>query len=72
MMRSDQDWFEKRTKPVDHPFVVEIVGQKDEIKVGVMGFPEKATAELGKNICDEIIDNLVKYVDMLEENRKNN
>lgn len=71
MMRSDQDWFEKRTKPVDHPFVVETVGQRDEISVGVMGFPEKATKELGEKICTEIIDNLVEYVDMLEEHRKN-
>ena len=71
MMRSDQDWFEKRTKPVDHPFVVETVGQRDEIEVGVMGFPEKATKELGEKICNEIIDNLVEYVDMLEEHRKN-
>ncbi|MBS7297751.1 MAG: creatininase family protein [Eubacteriales bacterium] len=71
MMRSDQDWFEKRTKPVDHPFVVETVGQRDEIEVGVMGFPEKATKELGEKICNEIIDNLVEYVDMLEAHRKN-
>ncbi len=71
MMRSDQDWFEKRTKPIDHPFVVETVGQRDEIEVGVMGFPEKATKELGEKICNEIVDNLVAYVDMLEEHRKN-
>lgn len=71
MMRSDQDWFEKRTKPVEHPFVVETVGQRDEIEVGVMGFPEKATKELGEKICNEIIDNLVEYVDMLEAHRKN-
>lgn len=71
MMRSDQDWFEKRTKPIDHEFIVETVGQRDEINVGVMGFPEKATKEIGEKICNEIIDGLVEYVNMLE-NSKNN
>ncbi len=71
MMRTDQDWFEKRTKPVDSPFIVETVGQRDEIKVGVMGLPEQATKEIGEKICTEIVNNLVEYVDMLEEHRKN-
>ena len=70
MMRTDQDWFEKRTKPVDSPFVVETVGQRDEIEVGVMGLPERATKEIGETICKEIVDNLVEFVDRLEEHRK--
>ena len=70
MMRTDQDWFEKRTKPVDSPFVVETVGQRDEIEVGVMGLPELASKELGEKICNEIIDNLVEFIDKLEEHRK--
>lgn len=70
MMRTDQDWFEKRTKPVDSPFVIETVGQRDEIKVGVMGLPEKATKEFGEKICNEIIDGLCEFVNKLE-NREN-
>ena len=66
MMRTDQDWFEKRKKPIDHPFIIEKVGQRDEIEVGVMGFPERASTELGEKICNEMVDGLVKYVDMLE------
>ena len=66
MMRSDQDWFEKREKPIDHPFVIETVGQRDEIEVGVMGFPERASRELGEKVCKEMVDGLVKYVNMLE------
>lgn len=66
MMRTDQDWFEKRTKAIDSPFMVETVGQRDEIKVGVMGLPERATKEIGETICNEIIDNLVDYVNKLE------
>jgi len=71
MMRTDQDWFEKREKILDHPYIIEKVGQRDEIEVGVMGFPEKASAELGKKVCQEMVDNLVAYIDMLEESRKN-
>jgi len=70
MMRTDQDWFEKREKPIDHPFIVEKVGQRDEIKVGVMGFPERATKELGEKVCKEMVENLVAYVDMLETQTK--
>ena len=70
MMRTDQDWFEKRTKAIDSPFMVETVGQRDEIKVGVMGLPERATKEIGETICNEIIDNLVEYVNKLENLKK--
>lgn len=66
MMRTDQDWFEKREKAVDSPFIVERVGQRDEIKVGVMGFPERATREIGEKVCKEMVENLVAYVDLLE------
>ena len=67
MMRTDQDWFEKREKVMDHPFIVEMVGQRDEIKVGVMGFPERASKELGERICKEMVDSLVAYVNLLEK-----
>ena len=67
---SFQDWFEKREKPLDHPFIVETVGQRDEIEVGVMGFPEKASAELGEKVCNEAVDNLVSFINYLEENTK--
>lgn len=68
MMRTDQDWFEKREKKLDHPFIVEKVGQRDEIRVGVMGMPEKASKELGEKICNEMVDNLCEYIDYLEKN----
>lgn len=70
MMRTDQDWFEKREKAIDSIHIVEKVGQRDEIKVGVMGFPERATRELGEKVCNEIIDGLVEYVNVLENRNK--
>jgi len=33
-----------------------------------MGFPEKVNRELGEKVCNEMAENLVKYVDMLEKN----
>lgn len=69
MMRTDQDWFEKREKVINHPFVIEKTGQRNEIKVGVMGFPELATRELGEKVCMEMVDSLVRYVDFLESNK---
>lgn len=65
MMRTDQDWYEHKEKAFDHPDCVERVTQRKEIKVGVMGFPEKATRELGEQICNEIIDGLEKLVNDL-------
>ncbi len=65
MMRTDQDWFEKREKALDSKFIIEKVGQKDEIKVGVMGFPERASMELGEKVCNEMVEGLVDYVNRL-------
>lgn len=68
MMRTDQDWFEKVEKNIEHNFVIPKASQRPEIKVGVMGFPERASRELGEKICNEIVDGLVEFVDLL--NRK--
>ena len=66
MMRTDQDWFEKREKLVDNDFIIPVVSQRAEIKVGVMGFPDKASPELGEKICGEVVEGLVKFIDELE------
>lgn len=70
MMRTDQDWFEKREKPIDHPYIVPFVGQRDEIEVGVMGFPERASRELGEKVCSEMVAGLIDYVNLLEKSLK--
>ncbi len=69
MMRTDCDWFEVTEKIYDSPFVIPHARQREEIKVGVMGFPEKATAELGKKVSEEMEQGLVDYVNMIEKNR---
>ena len=65
MMRSDQDWFEASEKKIDSRFIIPRTYQRKEIKVGVMGFPEKANKELGEIICNEMIEGLVEYINML-------
>jgi len=67
MMRTDQDWFETSEKNIDHKFVIPRVFQRKEIKVGVMGFPEKASKELGEKISKEMEDGLVEYINMLNK-----
>lgn len=70
LMRSDQDWFELSEKPFEHDFVIPRKYQRKEIKVGVMGFPEKANAKIGEKICNEMVDGLVEYVNILNDRRK--
>lgn len=69
-MRSDQDWYAISEKAVDHPLVLPNVRQRDEIRVGVMGFPEKASREDGEKIAKEITEGLIAYVNMLNEKNK--
>ena len=66
-LRTDPDWYAIHEKVVDNPFVIESVHQREEIKVGVMGYPEKANRELGEKVSGEIVDNLVALVDSLEK-----
>ncbi|HHW49060.1 MAG TPA: creatininase family protein [Clostridiaceae bacterium] len=70
MMRTDQDWFETSEKNVDHEFVIPRTFQRKEIKIGVMGFPGKASRELGEKISKEMEDGLVEYINMLNEHEK--
>lgn len=70
MMRMDQDWFEKSEKVIDHEFVIPNTYQREEIKVGVMGFPEKASKEIGEKITEEVVQGLAKYVNFVDSNNR--
>ncbi len=65
MLRTDQDWYALRTRAFDDPSCVERVVQRPDMEVGVMGFPERATAEKGEIICRETIDGLADLADRL-------
>ena len=70
MMRTDCDWFEVAEKDPDHRFIITRTYQRKEIKVGVMGFPERATRELGEKICGEMVEGLVEYIAFLNDRKK--
>ena len=70
MMRTDCDWYATSEKLIDSPYILPHEKQREEIKVGVMGFPEKASAELGEKVCVEMVENLITYVDMINNKRE--
>lgn len=49
------DKYQRAEKIVDDKFVIARMRQNPEIKVGVMGYPQSATAELGQRIIDDIV-----------------
>lgn len=49
------DNYQHAQKIVDDPFVVPLMSQRKEIQVGVMGFPARASAELGRQIVREVV-----------------
>lgn len=67
-MRTDQDWYAASSKLCDHPLVMPVVKQRDEIKIGVMGFPEMATKEHGEKIANEVVEGLIAFIDYLNTN----
>ncbi len=66
MMREDQDAYQLRVTRVDHELAVPAVCQNPAIKVGVMGEPEKATAEIGRTITEETVEGLVGLIEAME------
>ncbi len=66
-LRTDQDWYAKSEKALEHPFVLPKVTQREEIRVGVMGYPMRATREKGEIVAKEIVEGLISYIDMLNE-----
>ena len=66
IFRIDQDAYQTKTRLVDHPLVVPIITQNEEIEVGVMGEPSKASAEYGKKIAMEAVAGMVELIHKME------
>jgi len=49
------DNYQHAEKIVDDKLVVPRLSQRPEIKVGVMGYPERASAEIGKRIVEDVV-----------------
>jgi creatinine amidohydrolase len=68
-MREHPDNYQYARKPVEHEFVVPRMAQRPEIKVGVMGDPARASAELGKRMIAESVETASRLFTDLEKNR---
>ena len=56
-LREDPDSYQLRESFTDLKQEVIQTSQRADVKIGVMGFPERATAELGAKIEAEFLDN---------------
>jgi len=55
-----QSNYQHADKIVDDEFVVPRSTQRPEIKVGVMGFPERASAELGQKLVEDTVSSITE------------
>lgn len=53
------DNYQQAEKIVDDLFVVPRMTQRPDIKIGVMGHPEKASAEMGRKVIADIVNSVV-------------
>jgi hypothetical protein len=61
-MMQDPDSYQTFSRHTDSEFEIPHVSQVPEIKVGVMGFPEGSTAELGRKIFEECVAGLAALI----------
>lgn len=73
-MRQDPDFYQRRTTLSGMPQEIVTTRQKEEVKVGVMGYPEYAAAERGiENMelaMDPMAEMVKKAIAAADENRK--
>ena len=65
-LRAHPDNYQQAEKIVDDPFVVARLRQRPDMRVGVMGDPRRASAELGREIAEDIVNNLVARIARIE------
>jgi creatinine amidohydrolase/Fe(II)-dependent formamide hydrolase-like protein len=69
MMREDPDAYQDVQHVVDSPFVGPLIRQKQEIQVGVMGYPEEASAEIGEKIVQSSVREIAVVIRDIEAQR---
>jgi creatinine amidohydrolase/Fe(II)-dependent formamide hydrolase-like protein len=59
------DNYQHAEKIVNDPLVIPKMTQRPEVKIGVMGFPERASVEIGEQAAEDIVKNLAnKLLDL--------
>lgn len=61
------DNYQHAQKIVDDEFVIARMGQRPEVKISVMGYPERASVEIGKVVVADIVDSVAAKIDYLDE-----
>ena len=56
-LRQDPDSYQLRESFTDNPHEIVQTGQREDVKLGVMGYPEEASAEIGRRIEEEFVKN---------------
>jgi creatinine amidohydrolase/Fe(II)-dependent formamide hydrolase-like protein len=69
MMRNDPDAYQDIQKVVDSPQVGPHIRQRSDIQVGVMGYPEEASAHLGEEIATKSVREIVEVIKDIERQR---
>ena len=62
MMRNDPDSFQVRSLFTNQKHEIPSTFQNSAIKVGVMGYPERASIETGRKMAEEMIENSAKAI----------
>ena len=60
------DSYQHAEKIVDDPLVVPRMSERPDIEVGVMGYPERASKELGEKLVAGMVANMAEKLDALE------
>ena len=61
-LRAHTDNYQQAEKIMDDSFVMARMGQRPDLRIGVMGDPRRASAELGREIAEDIVNNLVARI----------
>lgn len=54
-------------KKIDHKMIVPHINQRPDMKIGVMGDPAGASAELGEKVCDEAVAGLLELINKIKQ-----
>ena len=65
-MRQHPDNYQQAEKIVDDKLIIPRMSQKEEVKVGVMGYPERANVETGRKMVEDMVSAAVAKISELE------
>ena len=66
-LRRHPDNYQHAQKIVDDEFVIARMGQRPEVKIGVVGDPARASVELGKIINEDVVAGVAEKINYLEK-----